>query len=46
MKTKRWLGDRGTMAKVKKIVRALNRDTNQALRSHIVLRIKSSAKVT
>jgi len=37
---KRRLKDRGTMAKVKKRVLALSRGTNQAMRSHIVLRIK------
>ena len=46
MKGKRWLEDRGIMAKVKKIVLALSRGTNQAMRSHIVLKIKSLVKVT
>ena len=40
MKGKRWLEDRGTMAKVKKIVLALSRGTNQAMMSHIMLRNK------
>ena len=38
--------DRGTMARVKKRVLALGRGTNQARRSHVVLRIKSLADVT
>jgi hypothetical protein len=46
VKVKRRLEDRGTMAKVKKRVLALSRGTNQAMRSHIVLRIKSLMKVT
>ena len=46
MKGKRWLEDRSTMAKVKKRVLALSRATNQAIMSHIVLRIKSSVEVT
>jgi hypothetical protein len=46
VKGKRWLEDRGTIAKVKKIVFALSRGNNQAIRSHIVLRIKSLVKVT
>ena len=33
------------MAKVKKRVLALSRETNQAMRSHIVLRIKSLVEV-
>ena len=46
MKGKQWLEDRGTMAKVKKRVLALSQGTNQAMRSHIVLRIKSLVEVT
>jgi hypothetical protein len=46
VKGKRRLEDRGTMAKVKKRVLALNQGTNQAMRSHIVLMIKSLVKVT
>ena len=46
MKGKRWLEDRGAMAKVKKRVLALSRGTNEAMKSHIVLRIKSLVKVT
>ena len=46
MKVKQWLVDRGTMAKVKKKVLALSQGTNRAMRSHIVLRIKSLIKVT
>ena len=38
--------DRGTMARVKKRVLALDRGTNQAMRSHVVLRIKYLVKVT
>jgi hypothetical protein len=34
------------MAKVKKRVLALSQGTNQAIRSHIVLMIKSLVKVT
>jgi len=34
------------MAKVKKRVLALSRETNQAMKSHIVLRIKSLVEVT
>jgi hypothetical protein len=34
------------MAKVKKRVLTLSRGTNQAMRSHIVLRIKSLVEVT
>jgi hypothetical protein len=34
------------MAKVKKRVLALSRETNQAIKSHIVLRIKSLVEVT
>ena len=41
MKDKQWLEDRGTMAKVKKRVLALSQETNRAIRSDIVLRIKS-----
>ena len=40
------LEDRGTMAKVKKRVFALSRGTNQAMLSHIMLRIKSLVEVT
>ena len=46
VKGKRWLEDRGTMAKVKKRVFALSQGTNQPMRSHIVLKIKSLVKVT
>jgi len=46
VKGKQWLVDRGTMAKVKKRVLALSRGTNWAMRSHIVLRIKSLVEVT
>jgi hypothetical protein len=46
MKGKRRLEDRGTMAKVKKRVLAFSRGTNRAMRSHIVLRIKSLVEVT
>jgi hypothetical protein len=46
VKGKRWLEDRGTMAKVKKRVLAFSRETNQAMMSHIVLRIKSLVEVT
>ena len=45
MKGKRWLEDWGTMAKVKKRVLELSRGTNRAMRSHIVLRIKSLVEV-
>jgi len=34
------------MAKVKKRVLALSRETNQAMRSHVILRIKSFVEVT
>jgi hypothetical protein len=34
------------MAKVKKRVLALSRETNRAMKSHIVLRIKSLMEVT
>jgi hypothetical protein len=46
VKVKRWLEDRGTMDKVKKRVLTLSQGTNQAMRSHIVLRIKSLVEVT
>jgi hypothetical protein len=46
VKDKRWLEDRGTMANVKKRVLALSRGTNQPMRSHIVLMIKSLVEVT
>jgi hypothetical protein len=46
VKGKRRLENRGTMAKVKKRVLALSQETNQATRSHIVLRIKSLVEVT
>ena len=46
VKGKRWLEDRGTMAKVKKRVLALSQGTNQAMRSHIMLKIKSLVEVT
>jgi hypothetical protein len=45
VKGKQRLGDQGTMAKVKKKVLALSRETNQAIRSLIVLRIKSLVEV-
>ena len=45
VKGKQWLKDRGTMAKVKNSVLALSRGTNQTMRSHIVLRIKSLVEV-
>jgi hypothetical protein len=45
VKGKQRLGDRGTMAKVNKRVLALSRETNQAMMSHIVLRIKSLVEV-
>jgi len=38
--------DRGTMARVKKRVLALDRGTNQAMRSHVVSRIKILVEVT
>ena len=44
---RRWRSrDRSTMARVKKRVLALSRGTNQAMRIHIVLRIKSLVEVT
>jgi hypothetical protein len=46
VKVKQRLGDRGTMAKVKKRALALSCGTNQAMRSHIMLRIKLLVKVT
>jgi hypothetical protein len=46
VKGKRWLKDRGILAKVKKRVLALSQETNQAMRSHIVLRIKSLVELT
>jgi hypothetical protein len=46
VKDKRWLEDRGTIAKVKKKVLALSRGTNRTMRSHIVLMIKSLVEVT
>jgi hypothetical protein len=46
VKGKRRLEDQGTMAKVKKRVLAFNRGTNRAIRSHIVLMIKSLVEVT
>ena len=46
VKGKRWLEDRGTMAKVKKRVLVLSPGTNRAMRNHIVLMIKSLVKVT
>jgi hypothetical protein len=46
VKAKRRLADQGTKAKVKKRVLALSRGTNQAMRSHIVLRINSLVEVT
>ena len=36
MKGKRWLEDRGTIAKVKKRVLALSQGTNQAMSRHYV----------
>jgi hypothetical protein len=41
VKGKRWIDDRGTMAKVKKRVLALSRGTNRAMRSHIMDQIIS-----
>jgi hypothetical protein len=46
VKGKRQLEDRGTMAKVMKRVLRLSRGTNQAMRSHIVLKIKLLVEVT
>jgi hypothetical protein len=46
VKIKRRLEDQGSMAKVKKRVLALSRGTNQVMRSHIMLRIKSLVEVT
>ena len=46
VKGKRRLEDRGNMDKVKKRVLALSRGTNHAMKSHIVLRIKSLVEVT
>jgi hypothetical protein len=46
VKRKQWLEDRDIMAKVKKRVLASSRGTNQAIRSRIVLRIKSLVEVT
>ena len=46
MKGKRHLDDQDTMARVNKRVLALSRGTNQAMRSHIVLRIKLLVEVT
>jgi hypothetical protein len=45
VKIKRWLEDQGSMAKVKRVL-ALSRGTNQVMRSHIMLRIKSLVEVT
>jgi hypothetical protein len=46
VKGKRWLEDRGTIAKVKKRILALSQETNWTMRSHTVLRIKSLVEVT
>ena len=46
VKGKQWLKDRGTVAKVKKRILALSQETNRAMRSHIVLRIKSLVEGT
>jgi hypothetical protein len=45
VKGKRGLENRGTMAKVKKIVLAFSRGTNQAMKRHIVLKNKSLVEV-
>jgi hypothetical protein len=45
VKDKRRLEDRGTMAKVKKRVLTLSGETNQAMRSHIMLKIKLLVEV-
>jgi hypothetical protein len=46
VKGKRWLEDRGTIAKMKKRELVLSQRTNQAMRNHIVLRIKLLVEVT
>jgi hypothetical protein len=46
VKGNQWLENQGIMAKVKKKVIALSRDTNRAMRSQIVLRIQSLVDVT